>query len=569
MKIIKHFLLFGAVIFSINFLFAADEVSMRPWRGTSNEFGLHLDDPILKAIVLVGNEKDFSKVKKNEIKGVVVYNLDIPSGEGNLKAVLKPYLHSTPLRKESIDKIKHTIIEYFQDKGRPIVAVYTPSQDISSGILKFVVLEARLGKVYCTGNKWFKSKELIGDIRIKKGDVIRSEVLTKDLYWLNRNPFRTVQAIYTPGVKEGTTDIELLVSDRIPFRLYTGGDNTGTDITDEYRLFGGLNVGSIFGSNKTFSYQFITSPHYKQFYAHTAHFTWPLFWRHILVVYGGYSHVNDYYEIVEAEEKFHIKGISKQVSVRYEIPFGARGVLLQEVALGFDFKRTNNTLEYGGLPLEGKYVNLSQFMASYNLGWRTKRLTLSFHIEGFVSPGRMFSDQENLDFQTLRPNARNQYFYTRASGSLLWEIFYGFHIDNYLRGQYATENLLPSEEYGLGGYDTVRGYQERIVNVDNTFIYNLEFKTPKVQPLKWQTNGRMEDSLEFLAFLDLAWGDKHKPIEAEVNDRFLLGVGPGIRYSIIPYLTFRCDWGFRLRDLSKTGLEMPHNRGHFSIILGF
>lgn len=41
------------------------------------------------------------------------------------------------------------------------------------------------------------------------------------------------------------------------------------------------------------------------------------------------------------------------------------------------------------------------------------------------------------------------------------------------RGQLASTNLLPSEQMGLGGYNSVRGYLERQVNVDNGLIVNL------------------------------------------------------------------------------------------------
>ena len=123
---------------------------------------------------------------------------------------------------------------------------------------------------------------------------------------------------------------------------------------------------------------------------------------------------------------------------------------------------------------------------------------------------------------TFTNNCIYQYVYFRTSLSAIWDFFKGATLHTYLRGQYASQNLLPSEEYGLGGYDTVRGYKEREVNMDNAVILNLEMHSPN---LTFWNMFREIDKLEFLAFFDLAWGKTHKVVLGENKEESLMSDG--------------------------------------------
>ena len=50
-----------------------------------------------------------------------------------------------------------------------------------------------------------------------------------------------------------------------------------------------------------------------------------------------------------------------------------------------------------------------------------------------------------------------------------------------LRGQASSKNLLPSEEFDMGGVHTVRGYDNRWVTKDNAFCANLELICPDIE----------------------------------------------------------------------------------------
>ena len=376
-----------------------------------------------------------------------------------------------------------------------------------------------------------------------------------------------------PGEKPGTTDLELLVHDRFPLRTYFGIDNTGNDVTGNNRLYIGVDWGKVFWTDQRLSYQFVTSSDFTRFYAHTLYYEAPLPWRHLLNIYGGYSHVDADYTIPNVEgTHFHTKGWSMQASLRYKIPLKPMRSFLHEVICGFDFKRTNNNLALGGRPvISDTNVNLTQFMLAYNLGYEVEPLTLSFEIEGFYSPGQWVADQSNADYHSLRSFSKNDYVYTRSAFVLIWDFYQKWTFHTTVRWQLASINLLPSEEYGVGGYNTVRGYKERVVNGDNVFILNFEVHTPPVSifnPLAGYK--KFHDEFVFLIFFDYGFQEVKRPVTDQHKTNDLVSIGPGVRYQVAPYLTFRADWGFQLHRLTDPSVSGgPHQRLSFSLVAGY
>ena len=83
--------------------------------------------------------------------------------------------------------------------------------------------------------------------------------------------------------------------------------------------------------------------------------------------------------------------------------------------------------------------------------------------------------------------------------------------------QESDANLLPSEQFGLGGYDTVRGYDEREVNGDNGFLLSTEVATPPVSLLKILGIQSVKDQLQFLGFVDYGGTSLHQVTPADTN----------------------------------------------------
>jgi hemolysin activation/secretion protein len=525
-------------------------------------------DSRLKAIVLLSSTEDLNPNGYENIAGIEINNVpDLPGSEEDLKEMLRSDFLDRPLTQETISDIKREIIEFYRRNHRPIVTVIAPKQNISSGVLQLIVVEGKVGTVEVYGNRHFSTNRLRRYLDLHPGGRIRSDVVNKDLIFINKNPFRQADLIYKPGQTTGTTDVELVVQDRRTYRFYGGIDNTGNSVTGNNRLIAGFNWGNVFNWDHILSFQFSSSDNFKDFLAYTLHYTIPLPTRHTMSIYGGYSTVDSKFEVPEVVgTKFRNSGYNAQASFRYDVPFNPLYSFLQEFSCGFDFKRMNNNLEFGGLPVFSKNVNLFQLMASYNLGYESKQLIASFEIEGFVSPAHWLPDQSNSTYQTLRPFAKDKYIYVRSSFSFIHRFHPWVYYSLFLRGQGATTNLLPSEEYGVGGYDTVRGYQEREANGDQAFVGNFELTSAPFAFSRCLNIRNGGDQMQLLAFFDYGAAYVHTDSPGQKKNQHLYSFGPGLRYQIQSYVTARLDWGFQLHRITP---NTPQQRLHFQFIASY
>jgi hemolysin activation/secretion protein len=378
------------------------------------------------------------------------------------------------------------------------------------------------------------------------------------LEFINRNPFRRVDLVYSPGKEKNTTDIELLVEDRRPYRFFTGTDNTGVETTGRGRYLAGFNAAKIGSLDHFLTYQYTSSYDFSQFQANTLQYIAYLPWRHVLTVYGGNSTVHADLPFPTMQNHGH----SYQASARYVIPLGAYSSFAHECGFGFDFKRTNNTITFSEVfPIVGPNVNLSQFTVRYSGNIAKSRFRFDFDGELFFSPGPMLGDETDRSYATLRPAAKNHWIYGKAYAKYFQKLPHQFSLYLLGRGQLSSQNLLPSEQVGLGGFDTVRGYDERQLNYDSGAIINAEIHCPSFSVTC------KKDALQFLAFIDYGMGGNHTPIPGEKKYDYLLGTGPALRYTLNPWLVTRVDFGIKLhKEKSFTG---GNTVWHFSFIGSF
>ena len=495
---------------------------------------------VFDAIVISGSE---TVSKDAYTAGEDVQFVDIEPIDDLKKELQEQFIRQTMTLK-TVETIKKRILFYYNQAGYDLIAVQVPDQEISSGSILFVVLSAKALKVTYSDTRWFKKSFFEKQFGLKSGDKLRKDQLLNEAAWLNRNPFHYTQIILSPGEENATTDVEILTKDSFPLRVYAGGDNTGTEITKNARIFAGANWGDAFWLNDLLTFQFTTAPDLRSFISYYANYTCFLPWKHTLALYGGYATIHP--ELVA----FHSEGKNGQASLRYTVPFKPLyKSFLQEATIGFDYKYLTSDLFFVSdvmFPLTQQQVNLTQFMLGYSLQNATKRHEMIFKLEGYFSPFKWLPHQTNQDYNDLRPYSFPRYVYARLAAGDIWKLPRGFSIAFLFRAQGAPTPLLPSEQFGLGGYDTVRGYEERVFNADNALCGNLELRLPSVSVTK---KVKYKDNLYFLLFLDGGWGYNHDASFGLPSREYLIGAGPGLRYNIATNLTARIDYGFILHRI--------------------
>jgi hemolysin activation/secretion protein len=210
-------------------------------------------------------------------------------------------------------------------------------------------------------------------------------------------------------------------------------------------------------------------------------------------------------------------------------------------------------------------------------------------LQGVYSPGGAIETQfaNNSAYPAFRSGANVDYAYGRAEikretllplslpgtfppGNFTW----------FLRavGQYSDARLLPTEEFGLGGYDTVRGYDERVLEGDDGWLLVNEIRTPRILLGNLTTRANAHDWIQGLVFCDYGSAINRQPNAAslESSSETLLSVGAGFRYEIADNVRFRVDYGYQLdRRYATTAPNagqlgpQPRQRANIGVELSF
>ena len=506
----------------------------------------------LTGIVFLGTVGEVAPTGRPTSSGI---KTTVPGlGFSEASRIAQPYIGKA-VNFSDLDDVCRQVTAYFDSVNQPVVTALVPEQEIRGGVVQILVVRGKMGQVSVEGNRYFKSDNIKSVVRLKEGEDIDLGTLTDDINWLNGNPFRQVEPSLTPGQSTGQTDVVLEVKDRFPIRPFVSYDNFGIQSLGYDRYSAGASMIDIWsGWDQQLNYQYLTSGGFNALISNSGSYSVALPWEHSLTLLASYSKSNP-----EAVGPLVQSGYYWQVSGRYNIPLPTLNVLdgldyRHQVYVGYDFKAANSDLFFNGAALDpvnnglvGLY-NISQFVLGYGLNLTDPLGSTSFETVLYGSPGGMSGNNNNASFQNIDGGADAQYIYGKFSLNRVFRLPGDACLMLSGQIQQADSNLMPSESFGIGGYDTVRGYDQRSSNGDNAYLGNIEIRTPPISIWQLAGAGVALDQLVFLGFLDYGQVLQYSSDTITSVNSHLLSLGTGLRYNIGPYFNVRFDWGFQLQQ---------------------
>jgi choline dehydrogenase-like flavoprotein len=252
------------------------------------------------------------------------------------------------------------------------------------------------------------------------------------------------------------------------------------------------------------------------------------------------------------DNSFNQSGISSQFSFRYDRHLPFVDGWQQQVQVGYDFKRSNNDLEFGGVQVFNANTHVHQFLVTYDASKSDALGQTHANAALIGSPGRLDGDNNDTAFQTMRNGATARYTYLQLLGERSLSIGAGFMLSARGRFQWTPNTLLPSEEMGLGGDDTLRGYEPYSVQGDRGWNVQTELRTPA-----FAFFGDDGPAFQPFAFVDAGhvWNKIDQP--GEVQAGMLSSVGMGVRFQWSRFVNARLTYGQPLRAVVPGGSKAP------------
>ncbi|MBD2013944.1 ShlB/FhaC/HecB family hemolysin secretion/activation protein [Microcoleus sp. FACHB-53] len=125
--------------------------------------------------------------------------------------------------------------------------------------------------------------------------------------------------------------------------------------------------------------------------------------------------------------------------------------------------------------------------------------------------------------------------------------------------QIADRALVPLEQIGLGGQQTIRGYRQDVLLTDNGVLASAEVRVPVLRIPKWEV------LVQLAPFVDVgkAWNREGRE---DPDPSFLASLGLGLQLQISDRLTARFDYGIPLVSVSSNKRTWQENGFYFSIV---
>ena len=353
---------------------------------------------------------------------------------------------------------------------------------------------------------------------------------------MNQSPFRQTGIDLRPGSQEGTTDVIFTTKDVLPVRGYIGYDDTGVQSLGLSRLSAGFIVGNIFNANDTASYQYTTDADLRHLHAHAATYTNLISRDYTFQTYGSWAGVDP-----AIGGGFIQGGESWQTGFAVIRTLEKNRFVDENITFGFDFKATNNNLEFGGINVQNSEAELAQFRIGYQLFERDLHDQYSrFSADAYFSLGRGFSSQNSAAaFSTIRANTAPQYMYGRVKYERAKNIGCNWQLAFRGAAQITSDRLLFSEMLGFGGYDSIRGYDQRTSNGDHGWLTSFEFGP---RPIPLCIRGQ-EGRLRMYTFVDSCQSIRADPLPGENSQQMLVSAGVEMQMSVAQNISLRADYG--------------------------
>lgn len=442
---------------------------------------------------------------------------------------------------DDVEKARAALEKSYHDKGFQTVSVSVPAQNVASRVVVLNVTEGKVGRLRVTNAKFYDLNHIKeGAPSLKEGTLPNFNEVTKDIVALNQWPDRRITPALRAGVAPGTVDVDLNVEDKAPLHATLEVNNRQSPSTSPTRLNATVKYDNLWqlGHSLSFSYQVAPErPEDAEVFSgsYLARITdWTS-----LLVYGVDSKSN-----VASVGGTNIVGPGQIIGARGVLTLPARDNFFHSLSFGADYKSFQQTVGIGTDSFSSP-ITYYPMNVSYGATWQREgaltqvNAAVTFNVRG---PGSNFDD-----FFTKRAYADANFVHLNVDLSHTQDLPEGFQLFGRVKGQVADGPLVSSEQFSIGGIDTVRGYLESESIGDNGAAATLEIRTPDVGawlqknmkdetgqgPARFTTFGEWR----FFGFVDAGVATIYRPLVEQPSEFDMWSYGVGTRFKMFNYLS--------------------------------
>jgi hemolysin activation/secretion protein len=464
---------------------------------------------------------------------------------------------------QDVEGARAALAKVYEDKSYTSINVTIPPQTGARGIVFLLVNEMPVGRLRVEGSR-FHDINLIKQAvpSLAEGKLIDFAEAQKELVGLSQLPDRRITPVIQAGVVPGTMDVDLNVKDTLPLHGSLELNNRYSADTPSLRLDASLSYDnlwqlghSIGGSAQVSPQDFSKVQVFTGFYT----FRFPGLENFSLTLQGTEQNSN-----VSTLGSIDVTGKGQIAGLRANFKLPTVGDYFHNFTFGLDYKALEQDVTFN--PVTGAAVTTTTLTKT-----PTTYVPLTFDYSGTVVGQNFLTD---LDVQVVlglrgigsnasqfdhnRFSADRNFIYLRGDVAQTEDLPYDLQLFAKLAGQVADSPLINSEQFSVGGLDTVRGYLESSVLGDDAVVANFEFRGPSlVSWLKTPAGAKSGNDWRFYLFTDAAAVSIQDPLPGQAVRYSLASYGGGTRMTLFNDFNASLDLAVPLFNQAPTKAQNP------------
>ncbi|ARV59409.1 hemolysin activation/secretion protein [Nostocales cyanobacterium HT-58-2] len=484
-------------------------------------------------------------VKKFEVTGSTVFSPE------EFAKITEPYTNRLITLAELFE-VRTKITQLYVSKGYITSGAFIPTQKLQGGTVEIRVIEGKLEDIKVSGTRRLNPGYVRSRLAIATGKPLNRDRLLEALQLLQLNPLiDNLSAELSAGSRPGVSLLEVRIKEADTFNLQIALDNGRSPAVGSFRRQIQLSEANVFGWGDGVTAAYTNTDGSNAF---DFSYSVPFNARNGTASFSfGISDSN------VIERPFNVLDIQSN-SLYYELTLRQPIIQspTQELALGLTATRRESEASLNPL---GEKIPFPAFGADDEGKTRVSAVR-------FFQEWTQRSSQQVLAFRSqfslgLDAFDSNSFFAWR--GQAQWVRLLARDTLILLRGdvQFADRPLVPFEQFGLGGLESVRGYRQDALLTDNGLFASAEVRIPIVR------FSERNSLLQVTPFFDVGtgWNRSGRPSpSSDLDKNTLVSVGLGLRLQLADRLTARLDWGIPIISIPGDKDTWQENGLYFSII---
>jgi len=445
---------------------------------------------------------------------------------------------ATPARLDftQLQGVADKITARYRNAGFIVATAFLPAQTVGDDqLIEIKVLEGSIGKIIVKGAKRYRPGVIAAPAEKLRGKPLRKSAVDTALLYARDLPGVSVTSTFQPGTQTGETDLVMVAREaKRPFTFTTGANNYGNELTGRYRAQLGatwlspLGIGDSLAANVDYAF----NPRNNVYGS--------LVYRAPAVVVPGLS------AVVGATRA------AMQINTGSFAALGVKGPSslyfggMDWAFVNDDTLKMQGTLRYikeqSRLSSTGMTLSDERFDVA-ELGFGMNHTDQRFHgIDLLQLAIRKSVKDRSRRPDLVSPDHASSFLSAKLSYTRLQFLTDRQRLYFKLAGQFSKDALVPLEQFGLGGPDSVRAYPISEGLTDRGYYGSLEYHVDapgfgnKVSPFYGRP---WRELLEFEAFVDYGRGypagaNRHNNTRSVT----LNGVGAGLIFRLPQFHQF-------------------------------